>query len=157
MAERAVRLLAAMLALAGALTPVAAAAEAPTLFPGTTALVKGTPISCTTDGANVRCKTGNLVASLSRAGNVGVLRGSGAAAGMPGKVMHLGLNGGFIAPNSAAYCHVYAAPAPTMTCSLVRPKGGIPSTQGFDMSSRAVVVYRYDATHARHDVAHYAS
>jgi hypothetical protein len=152
MAERALILL----ALAGALVPIAAADEAPTLFPGTTALVKGSPISCTTRGDDVRCTAGHLTATLSRAGKVGVLRSSSAAAGTHGKVVNLGLNGGFIVPNSAAYCHVYAAPAATMTCSLVRPKGGIPSTQGFDMSSRAVVVYRYDATSARHDVAHYA-
>ena len=158
MAERAVSRLAVLLVLAAAVAaPLAAADEFPTLFPGTTALVKGTPISCTTRGTDVRCTAGHLTATLSKAGKVSVLRGSGSPSSAGGKSMRLGVNGGFLLAGASIYCHVYAAPAATMTCSSIVPAGGIPNTQGFDMSSRAVVVFKYDATHARHDVSHYPS
>jgi len=149
------RRLAATLVLAGALTPLAAADEIPALLPGTTALVKGTPITCTTRGDDVRCTAGHLTATLSKAGKVGVLRGSGTPSRASGKVMRLAVNGGFAPPGASIYCHVYAAPAPTMTCSSIVPAGGIPNTQGFDMSIRSVVVFRYGAMHDRHDVSHF--
>jgi hypothetical protein len=147
--------LAATALLAVALVPLALADEAPTLFPGDVASVNGTGISCVTSGTDVRCATGNLTATLTKAGKVSVLAGKPTSFAVHRKRMRLSLNGGFITPGSAAYCHVYAAPARTMTCSLIRPKGGIPGTQGFDMSAKSVLVYRYDATGARHDVAHY--
>jgi hypothetical protein len=149
------RLAAAVLLAAAAWASLALADEAPTLFPGDVASVNGTGISCVTSGTDVRCAIGNLTATLTKAGKVSVLAGKPTSFAVHGNRMRLSLNGGFIAPGSAAYCHVYAAPARTMTCSLIRPKGGIPGTQGFDMASKTVLVYRYDAGHNRHDVAHY--
>ena len=149
------RLAATVSLAAAACAPLALADEAPTLFPGDVASVNGTRISCVTSGTDVRCATGSLTATLTKGGKVSVLAGPRTSVAVRGKRMRLGLNGGFITPGSAAYCHVYAAPARTMTCSVIVPKGGIPNTQGFDMSSNTVLVFRYDAAHVRHDVAHY--
>jgi hypothetical protein len=130
----------------------APADEAPTLFPGDLAVVKHTRVSCTATGTTVTCsKTGGLSATLVQAGTVHVRKGSRTLfAGH--RRMALGVNGGFALAGANIYCHVYAAPAPTITCSSIEPAGGLPKTHGFDMSDKTVVVFRYGTMHDRHDV-----
>jgi len=67
--------------------------------------------------------------------------------------VQLHVNDGFLA-GGGPYCHVYVAGVPTLDCSLT---GGnpphVPNAQGFDMSDRSVVVFRYDSTgNNRHDI-----
>jgi hypothetical protein len=46
--------------------------------------------------------------------------------------------------------------APTMTCSLTIAQGGVPKSQGFDITDHSVVVFRYDQAHTRHDIKTYS-
>jgi len=134
----------------------ALADEAPTLLPGDLALVKHTQVSCAATGTSVTCsKTGGLSATLVQAGNVHVRKGSRTLfAGH--RRMALGVNGGFALAGANIYCHVYAAPAPTITCSSIEPAGGLAHTYGFDMSEKSVVVFRYGTMHDRHDLKTFA-
>jgi hypothetical protein len=73
--------------------------------------------------------------------------------------MRLHVNGGFGNEgknDSNVYCHVYRAAVLTLSCSV---NGGSslsssykPNSHCFDISDRAVVVCRYNATGVRHDI-----
>ena len=131
---------------------MAAADEAPTLLPGDLAVVKRTQVSCTATGTTVTCaKSGGLTATLDKAGKVRVKKGLRTLFGAHRR-LSLALNGGFALAGANVYCHVYAAPALTITCSSIEPAGGLPRTYGFDMSDTAVVVFRFGTMHDRHDV-----
>ena len=147
----ATRLLAAIVVVLGC--PAGALAdEGPTLLPGDGALVKRTHVDCTVTGTSVTCsKTDGLTATLVKAGKVHVTRGSRTLFAKH-RQLALGVNGGFSLAGAPIYCHVYAAPAPTISCSTIEPAGGLPKTYGFDMSDRTVVVFRYGTVHDRHDL-----
>jgi hypothetical protein len=131
---------------------VALADEGPTLLPGEGALVKRTHVTCTVTGTSVTCtKTGGLTATLVKGGKVHVTQGSRKLFAKR-RQLPLGLDGGFSLAGAPIYCHVYAAPAPTITCSTIEPAGGLPRTYGFDMSDKSVVVFRYGMVHDRHDL-----
>ena len=148
------------LALLLSVTSAALADEAPTLLPGSVAIVKGTTIGCipVTGGTGIRCAAqAGLSVTLSKTGAVRVTRGkkvvlSRSPASAAGKQLKLGINSGFMLPGASIYCHVYAAPAPTLTCSTIEPAGGLPKTYGFDMSKRRVTIFQYGNNHDRHDL-----
>src|SRR5262249_61936019 len=103
-------------------------------------------------GAAVTCtKSGGLTATLVKGGKVHVLRGARTLFDACRR-MTLGVNAGFVLAGAPTYCHAYAAPAATITCSTIEPAGGLPRTYGFDMSERTVVVFRYGTAHDRHDL-----
>jgi hypothetical protein len=140
-------------ALVGLVVPALAAAdEAPTLLPGGTAVIKNTHVDCRVTSVSVTCsKAGALTATLVKAGKVHVAKGSRSLFAA-GPLMRLGLDDGFMTANAPIYCHVYAAPSRTVTCSTIVPAGGRPNTYGFDMSDSSVVVFRYDSAHVRHEL-----
>jgi hypothetical protein len=148
-----VRHAAAVATLVALVAPALAAAdEAPTLLPGGTAVIKNTHVGCRVTSDSVTCsKPGALSATLAKAGKVHVAKGSRSLFAA-GPLMRLGLDDGFMTANAPIYCHVYAAPGRTVTCSTIVPAGGRPNTYGFDMSDSSVVVFRYDAAHVRHEL-----
>jgi hypothetical protein len=134
---------------------VAVAAEAPTLLPGGSVAMKGTHVSCSVTSSSVSCsKTGGLTATLRQTGIVSVSRARGQTSGA--KPKQLATNAGFILAGGQAYCHVYMTDAPTMTCSLTIAQGGVPKSQGFDITDQSVVVFRYDQAYTRHDIKTYS-
>jgi hypothetical protein len=137
--------------IAAVAASVAGADELPTLLPGVSVVVKGTHVSCSVASSSVSCsKSGGLTATLGQTGIVRVSRTSSKPVSS-GKPRQLSINGGFILAGGQTYCHVYKTDAPTMTCSLTVPMGGVANSHGFDINDRSVVVFRYDGAHTRHD------
>ena len=136
------------------LSSVAGAAEIPLLLPGRVASMAGTQVSCSAREGYVACKkAGGLTATISLAGAVRVTRDSRKLRSAA-KPRILRNNGGFDVlgrKGVGVYCHVYVADGPTMSCSLDDPLR-VRNSQGFDMTDRFVVVFRYDRSGLRHDV-----
>jgi hypothetical protein len=145
---------AAGLVAASAAPVLAGADEFPTLPPGSAAVMTGSHVSCTVTATSVSCtKAGGLTATLAASGAVHVTRGSRTLfAAVKPKQLHT--NGGFILSVGDQYCHVYVAGVPTIDCSLTSANPpNVPNTEGFDMSDRSVVVFRFDKTgYNRHDI-----
>jgi hypothetical protein len=145
--------------LVGAAAPVVASAAGPApspegiqvYTPGTSAVVKGTRVLCITTQTSVTCeKPGGLVATLTKKGTVQITKG-------PGQKFSprwtLAVYGGFNLTGAPIYCHVYPlGKLPTMTCSVVDPKGGLPNTRGFDMNDQSVVLFGYPSAGNRKDI-----
>jgi hypothetical protein len=134
-----------------AFAAVAGGGEFPTLPMGGKAMVAGTHVTCDATATTVSCeKAGGLTATLVKAGSVSVTHTPIPSSGA--KARQLRVNGGSVLVSQDIYCHVYVAGVPTLTCSLLQADGGAPSTHGFDMSDRSVVLFRYDASASRHDI-----
>jgi len=142
------------------LASLAAADEGITLLAGDTAAVKGTSITCVAQLDAIRCSAPNGTASLSKTGKVVVTRGahrlfprstSSAAA----KHYSIGNLEGFFVSGTPIVCHVYVTDSKTMSCATQDAKGGLAGTYGFDLTDKAVVVFRYGKIQDRHDLATY--
>lgn len=135
------------------LVSAAGASEAPTLQPGTTAIVAGAHVRCAAAKASVICaKVGGLTATIVQTGAVHVTRGSGSFPATKRRVLHN--NDGFVVEGErgvSTYCHVYLAGKPVISCSLDYPDL-VHTPVGFDMSDRSVVVFRYDKAGVRQDL-----
>jgi hypothetical protein len=139
------------------LAAVAAADEGITLLAGDTAVVKGTSIGCTAQVDSIRCSSTSGTASLSKTGKVLVMRGthrlfprSTSSAGA--QHLRLGNADGFFVGATPIVCHVYVAASKTMSCNTSDPKGGLAGTYGFDLTDKAIVVFRYGKMQDRHDL-----
>jgi len=144
------------LVTAGAALAVVAgarASEAPTLRPGTTAIVGGTHVHCVASTYSVLCgKTGGLTATIAQRGAVRVTRDSGTLPATKHRLV-LHRDDGFVISGTlgvSTYCHVYVAGKPVISCSLDYPTLNHTSV-GFDMSDDSVVVVRYDEAGGRHE------
>lgn len=130
------------------------AAEVPALLPGHVAKMTSTHVSCKAAQTSVVCKkAGGLSATITQTGVVRVAREPQRLTSIT-KPRALHNYDGFNVLGTIGvgiYCHVYVAGKPTMTCSRDDPSRLI-NTQGFDMSDRSVVVFRYDKSGARHDI-----
>jgi hypothetical protein len=137
-----------------ALVSGAHASEAPTLRPGTTAVVAGTHVRCVGAAYSVLCgKTGGLTATIAQRGAVRVTRRSGTPQATKHELV-LHRNDGFVISGTrgvTTYCHVYVAGKPVIDCALDYPTLNHTSV-GFDMSDDSVVVVRYDEAGGRHEL-----
>jgi hypothetical protein len=140
------------------LVPLAAADEGITLLNGDTAAVKGTTIACTvqTDSLGCRSRSG-LTASLSDSGKVQLTKGARrlfprSVSSARAKHLRIGVSQGFFVGAGLILCHVYVATATTLSCYKSDAKGGIAGTYGFDMTDKAVVVFRFGKIQDRHDL-----
>jgi hypothetical protein len=138
--------------------PLAAADEGITLLNGDTAAVKGTTIACTvqTDSLGCRSRSG-LTASLSDSGKVQLTKGARrlfprSVSSARAKHLRIGVSQGFFVGAGLILCHVYVATATTLSCYKSDAKGGIAGTYGFDMTDKAVVVFRFGKIQDRHDL-----
>jgi len=141
------------------LAPLAAADEGITLLKGDTAAVKRTSIFCTVQAHSVRCGSrSGLAASLSDAGKVQVTEGAHrlfprSVSSARARHLRVGVSDGFFVGSGLILCHVYVGTARTLSCYKSDAKGGIAGTYGFDITDKAVVVFRFGKTQARHDLA----
>ena len=132
----------------------ARAAEAPTLRPGTAAIVAGTHVRCVEAMSSVLCrKLGGLTATIAERGAVRVTRGSGTLPATKHRLV-LHRDDGFVITGTrgmSTYCHVYVAGKPVISCALDYPTLSHASV-GFDMSDAFAVVVRYDEAGGRHEL-----
>ena len=155
------RIIAIALASASAwLVPLATADEGITLLTGDTAAVKGTTVACTVQAASIRCgsKSGPT-ASLTDSGKVQLAKGTHrlfprSTASAHTRHLQVGNSEGFFVGSGAGltFCHVYVGTAKTLSCYKSDAKGGIAGTYGFDMTDKAVVVFRFGKIQDRHDL-----
>lgn len=142
----------------GSLVPLARADEGITLLNGDTAVVKGTTVACTVQGDSLRCESrSGLTASLSDSGRVQLTRGARrlfprSVSSASAKHLRIGVDEGFFVGAGLILCHVYQATATTLSCYKSDAKGGIAGTYGFDMTDKAVVVFRFGRNQDRHDL-----
>jgi hypothetical protein len=139
------------------LASVAAADEGLTLLSGDTAAVKGTSVRCVVQLDSIQCSAPSGTASLSKAGKVVVMRGAHrlyprSTASVTGKHVSIGNNEGFFVSGTPIVCHVYISGLKTMSCGTNDPRGGLAGTYGFDLTDKAVVVFRYGKIQDRHDL-----
>jgi hypothetical protein len=140
------------------LVPLAAADEGITLLNGDTAAVKRTTIFCTVQAHSIRCKSrSGLTAVLSDAGKVQVTKGTRrlfprSVSSARARHLRVGVSDGFFVGTGLILCHVYVASARTLSCYKSDPKGGVAGTYGFDITDKAVVVFRFGKIQDRHDL-----
>jgi hypothetical protein len=140
------------------LVPLAAADEGITLLNGDTAAVKGTTVACTVQTDSLRCGSrSGLTASLSDSGKVQLTKGARrlfprSVSSARAKHLRVGVSDGFFVGAGLILCHVYVGTATTLSCYKSDPKGGIAGTYGFDMTDKAVVVFRFGKIQDRHDL-----
>jgi hypothetical protein len=141
------------------LVPLAAADEGITLLKGDTAAVKRTSIFCTVQARSIRCDSrSGLAASVSDSGKVQVTKGAHRLfprSVSSARVRHLqvGVSDGFFVGSGLILCHVYVGSGRTLSCYKSDAKGGVAGTYGFDITDKAVVVFRFGKAQDRHDLA----
>jgi hypothetical protein len=140
------------------LVPLAAADEGTTLLNGDTAAVKGTTVACTVQNDSLRCGSRiGLTASLSDSEKVQVTKGARrlfprSISSARARHLRVGVSDGFFVGAGLILCHVYVGAATTLSCYKSDPKGGVAGTYGFDMTDKAVIVFRFGKIQDRHDL-----
>jgi hypothetical protein len=145
------------IAAVGWLAPLAMADEGPTLGAGDTAAVRGTSIRCVIPTHLIRCSSPAVTVTLSSAGKVEVMDGRRrlfprSTSGVAPQHLRMGNAEGFFVGATKIFCHVYVTTSKTLSCYTSDPKGGLAGTYGFDLTDKAVVVFRFGNAQDRHTV-----